>query len=241
MRQKLADQAVDRKLKGSASAFVLTGLIYDDRGNRMTPSHANKKGIRYRYYVSQAVLRNRKDHVGSVTRVAAPDMEALVLQAIRQRESGSRESSPGHVIPTNHDPAGASIIQSDRDLILGSVARISIHKTRIDISLRIAEQQDADVSNPSRGDQDLESAEDSAASCATRLPVSQDRRSDRHWNGTGRFDGFAFDTTAPCLDRSGTDDRHRLILGSPVTCCKRAVGNSHPGGVWSRSYPFNLM
>ncbi len=48
VRQKLADQAVDRKLKGSASAFVLTGLIYDDRGNRMTPSHANKKGIRYR-------------------------------------------------------------------------------------------------------------------------------------------------------------------------------------------------
>ncbi len=55
VQQKLADQSVDRKLKGSASPFLLTGLIYDDRSNRMTPSHANKKGIRYRYYVSQAV------------------------------------------------------------------------------------------------------------------------------------------------------------------------------------------
>jgi hypothetical protein len=27
----------------------------------MSPSHANKKGVRYRYYVSQAVLQNRKD------------------------------------------------------------------------------------------------------------------------------------------------------------------------------------
>ena len=37
----------------------------------MSPSHANKKGVRYRYYVSQAVLQNRKDEAGSIVRVAA--------------------------------------------------------------------------------------------------------------------------------------------------------------------------
>jgi Resolvase, N terminal domain len=32
------------------------GRIFDDRGNRMTPSHSNEEGVRYRYYVSHAVL-----------------------------------------------------------------------------------------------------------------------------------------------------------------------------------------
>jgi hypothetical protein len=30
------------------------GLIFDDRGNRMTPTHATKVGVRYRYYMARA-------------------------------------------------------------------------------------------------------------------------------------------------------------------------------------------
>jgi site-specific DNA recombinase len=30
--------------------------------------------MRYRYYVSQAVLQNRKEEAGSIARVAAPDI-----------------------------------------------------------------------------------------------------------------------------------------------------------------------
>ena len=41
----------------AAEPSLLAGLIYDDGGQRMTPSHANKKGTRYRYYVSQANRR----------------------------------------------------------------------------------------------------------------------------------------------------------------------------------------
>jgi site-specific DNA recombinase len=41
----------------------------------MSPSHANKKGVRYRYYISQAVLLSRKDKAGGIARVAAPDIE----------------------------------------------------------------------------------------------------------------------------------------------------------------------
>jgi site-specific DNA recombinase len=31
---------------------LLAGMLFDGDGNRMTPSHAVKKGTRYRYYVS---------------------------------------------------------------------------------------------------------------------------------------------------------------------------------------------
>jgi hypothetical protein len=49
----------------------------------MTPSHCRKKGVRYRYYVSQAILQSRKGDAGQVFRVPAPDIEALIERFIR--------------------------------------------------------------------------------------------------------------------------------------------------------------
>src|ERR1700688_3870531 len=53
------------------SNALLAGKLFDDRGNRMSPSHAAKGGRRWRYYVSQAVLQGRTHEAGSVTRVPA--------------------------------------------------------------------------------------------------------------------------------------------------------------------------
>ena len=54
-----------RKRPRTTEQSLLMGLIYDEQGNRFTPSHANKKGRRYRYYVSQAVIQNaKKSHYG---------------------------------------------------------------------------------------------------------------------------------------------------------------------------------
>jgi hypothetical protein len=70
VQAKLQESAVDRRVRRSRSPSFLSGLIYDDRDNRMSPSHANKRGVRYRYYVSQAVLQNRKTQAGSITRAS---------------------------------------------------------------------------------------------------------------------------------------------------------------------------
>ena len=51
VQAKLKDRAVTRKVRQSRSPSFLSGLLFDDRGNLMSPSHANKKGVRYRYYV----------------------------------------------------------------------------------------------------------------------------------------------------------------------------------------------
>jgi len=40
---------------------LLAGRIFDDRGNRMTPSHVRKRGIKYRYYLSAALLQGQPD------------------------------------------------------------------------------------------------------------------------------------------------------------------------------------
>jgi site-specific DNA recombinase len=59
--QTLLDRnAVERRNERLASQALLTGLLFDSCGHPMSPSHANKQGVRYRYYVSQALIQGRK-------------------------------------------------------------------------------------------------------------------------------------------------------------------------------------
>jgi site-specific DNA recombinase len=90
VQAKLAAGAAARSLRLRGSPAILAGRIFDDRGNRMTPTHTNKKGARYRYYVSHAVLQKRENEAGSVSRISAPDVEHAVVKAVREhRASGS--------------------------------------------------------------------------------------------------------------------------------------------------------
>ena len=82
---KLQARTVDHRVRWSRSPSFLSGLIYEDRDNRMSPSHANKRGVRYRYYVSQALLQNRKTEAGSIARASAPDVEEFVIAAVRRQ------------------------------------------------------------------------------------------------------------------------------------------------------------
>jgi site-specific DNA recombinase len=66
------------------SEALLIGKLFDDRGNRMTPSYALKRGVRYRYYVSAALAQGNKAEAGSVRRVAAQDIEDRVVAALRK-------------------------------------------------------------------------------------------------------------------------------------------------------------
>jgi hypothetical protein len=81
------------------SEVLLAGKLFDDRGNRMSPSHATKRGRRYWYYVSQAILLGRKEDVGSVARVAAVELERRVVDAMRVVEpTDSRHLTPSRLV-----------------------------------------------------------------------------------------------------------------------------------------------
>jgi site-specific DNA recombinase len=51
MQTKLSEQATNHKATRMKSDALLAGRIFDDRGNRMSPTYARKKGIKYRYYL----------------------------------------------------------------------------------------------------------------------------------------------------------------------------------------------
>jgi DNA invertase Pin-like site-specific DNA recombinase len=95
VQQLLASKTAGRKARRSTSEALLLGKLYDDRGNRMSPSFSSKNGVRYRFYVSSALLRGRKAEAGSVGRVSAIEIESAVLCAL-QPHQGLQEANNGH-------------------------------------------------------------------------------------------------------------------------------------------------
>jgi hypothetical protein len=69
------------------SEALLAGKLFDDRGNRMSPSWAKKGPKRWRYYVSQATLQGQRSNAGSIVRVPATHVEALVTAAVGKLSS----------------------------------------------------------------------------------------------------------------------------------------------------------
>src|SRR5713226_6403467 len=85
VQEKLAANAVERSSGGRAkNPSLLAGLLFDGEGNRMTPTHAVKKGRRYRYYVSHPLITQARAGSPSGLRVPAPEIEQLVANRIRQ-------------------------------------------------------------------------------------------------------------------------------------------------------------
>jgi hypothetical protein len=85
VQAKLDAQVNARRVARTNTEAMLAARIFDDRGNRMTPSHARKRGIKYRYYLSSALLQGQSESAGSISRVPAAEIEALVVRSVRER------------------------------------------------------------------------------------------------------------------------------------------------------------
>lgn len=116
VQELMKTNSVTLRQKRSSGDALLTGLLYDDRGNRMTPSFSTKRGVRYRFYVSAALIAGRRNEAGSQPRVSAPDLERSVVSATRKRFV--------HLTDV-----------TDQVLISGHVDRIVIGKSTLTISL----------------------------------------------------------------------------------------------------------
>jgi site-specific DNA recombinase len=116
VQAKLADQATNRNATRMKSEALLAGRIFDDHGNRMSPTHARKGGIKYRYYISSALVQGRAEHAGSTRRAPAAEIETLVLNAVRDRIKPSG--------PIN-----------DRSLINTYVARVEVQTEQLAIQM----------------------------------------------------------------------------------------------------------
>jgi site-specific DNA recombinase len=114
VQSKLDASLVNHKAAKSKSAALLLGRIFDDRGNRMTPSHARKRGIKYRYYVSSKLVQALPEQAGSVGRVPADEIEALVAKSARAHIGKSEDKNNASVV---RDHVVRVEIQPDRLII----------------------------------------------------------------------------------------------------------------------------
>ena len=80
----LAENRVDRATGADAKQpSLLAGLIFDESGERLTPSHAVKKGTRYRYYVSRSLIVGTAKDKSTGRRIPAANLETLVITKLR--------------------------------------------------------------------------------------------------------------------------------------------------------------
>jgi site-specific DNA recombinase len=132
VQAKLCEQRTSHRATRGSSESLLLGRMFDDRGNRMTPSHSRKHGLRYRYYVSSALIQGQPELVGSVTRVPAVEIECLVCNAVAQHAN---------------EPAACV-----RELVRNHVARVDVTATAITVTVdpipRSAPDQTLDLAVP---------------------------------------------------------------------------------------------
>jgi len=119
VQTRLTEQRSHRTITRTRSASLLAGMLFDDAGHPMIATHATKNRVRYRYYVSRPNLRGSAS-AGSITRVPASDIEAVVIEAV-----GDNGGSPGI----------AKADQNLRNILVSKIARIEVRKNELAMTL----------------------------------------------------------------------------------------------------------
>ena len=108
------------------------GRIFDDRGNRMSPSHTRKRGITYRYYISAPLLQGLPERTGTIRRVPAAEVEKIVADALRRDFNTTQKT------------------QSNERLLNDHVGRVEVHPAKLVISVKAPKASEVSDRKPNR-------------------------------------------------------------------------------------------
>ena len=143
VRQKSLDRWSHRTILRNKSDQLLTGLLFDDAGHRMVPTHATKAGVRYRYYVSTPFLHGeaKTASAGSVSRIPAGDIEDVIVKYLKEHLAAKQDKST----------IGAVRIGARGDMAQ-LIAGIVVYKDRLVVQLK---SDSADEASDCADDQSL--------------------------------------------------------------------------------------
>ncbi len=130
-QDKLAKNLQISRAKRTATGALLTGKIFDDRGNRMTPTYSKKGGSRYHYYVCRLLTEGRKSEAGSVHRLPAADVDALVLDALTK-------IGAGHTFISRPDSS-----EFRHEIVDAFLKKLNVHKSQLLLTLSHAAAETA--------------------------------------------------------------------------------------------------
>jgi DNA invertase Pin-like site-specific DNA recombinase len=156
VRQKSLAQWSHRTVARNKSDHLLSGLLFDDAGYRMIPTHATKAGIRYRYYASTRVLHGeaKTASAGSVSRVPAADIEDIIVKSLET-----------HLATKQEDSTFSAVRMGDREALGQLVAGIVVQRDKLIVRFK---------SDPS--DEAPDSSDDPSLTIAWHKPPSKRSR-----------------------------------------------------------------
>ena len=144
---QLSSNALQRRSVNEKGRGLLTGFLYDEDGDRISPTHSNKRGRRYRYYIS----RDPNSRAG--WRLPAKAIETAVLSGIAGFLKNRRRlidtlglatipTQDLHEVLTNADRLRNELLTSgpagQREILLDLIVRIEVTQQRIRIGLKIS-------------------------------------------------------------------------------------------------------
>jgi len=128
VQTKLDQQRTNHTKARQQSDSLMMGRIFDERGNRMTPTYAVKKGVRYRYYISAALIQGQSDKAAKLNRVPAAEIEKLIISAVRKHFREKPHNVIGAERPTS---------LNDKELISTHIARVDVKRDHLAIQLAV--------------------------------------------------------------------------------------------------------
>ena len=137
VRQKALAQWSHRTLLRNKSDHLLAGLLFDETGHRIVPTHATKAGVRYRYYVWTRVLHGEAKTIsaGSISRVPAADIEGAITKSVKEYLADKEDNS-----------ITKAVHFEDCDALVQLVTRIVVHEDRLIVHLKSEGTNEASVS-----------------------------------------------------------------------------------------------
>lgn len=137
VQHKLKVTQIPRKSKKSQGyPSLLTGLLYDESGNKLTPSHTNKKGTRYRYYITLI-----SHEPTPVKRYSSSMVEGSVKEGIIQMLTNSTKNADVRHADTIQYLIWAQTLSSgtpseQQELVKNLVKKVIIHPSDVSIYLK---------------------------------------------------------------------------------------------------------
>jgi len=138
-----------RTRENSSQPSLLTGLVFDELGHRLTPSHAQKGARRYRYYIDQASAE--ADDAPNAMRLPAKELEMAVIEVVsgllKDRSQVMALMGSVDAGQTKHRlqaaaAAGAmleaAMASQQIEMLTRVVKRIVVRRDTIEIAVRVA-------------------------------------------------------------------------------------------------------
>jgi hypothetical protein len=173
VRTLMAENVRARRHGTNANApSLLRGLLYDEDGNRFTPSHAVKRGKRYRYYVSQRVIEDAASASVQPGRIPAREIEKVVLNELKSFFASADQvvsalADADDDLATTQTLIEAAVGYSKRldgnspsslsEMLETIVARILVHQGSVEIQINRAKLR-AQLLAPNRTDPQTQDA-----------------------------------------------------------------------------------